>query len=160
MPEPSAAWLSPEHQRWALIIESSHQRAFGRGLLQGDFAPDQTRTRAQSLFSKREPVLAHNGNQDPSLIYANAAALLLWRRDWNAMVGMPSRFTAPEQERQERAQALGSAEKMDAFQGYRGIRIDSEGRRFVIDNARIWTLWDAQGERCGQAASFASWWWI
>ncbi len=160
MPEPSAAWLSPKHQRWALIIESSHQRAFGRGLLPGDFTPDQTRTRAQSLFSKSEPVLAHNGNQDPTLIYANAAALLLWRRDWKTMVGMPSRFTAPEQERQERAQALGSAEKMDAFQGYRGIRIDSEGRRFVIDNARIWTLWDAQGERCGQAASFARWWWI
>ena len=160
MAESTAAWLSPENQRWAQTIERSHQRAFGRGLLPGHACADQIRTRAQSLFSASDPVLAHNSNQDPTLVYANAAALLLWRRDWNAMVGMPSRLTAPEQARAERAQALGSAQTMDAFQGYRGIRIDSTGRRFVIDNARIWTLWDAQGERCGQAASFGRWWWI
>ena len=160
MAESTAAWLSLENQRWAQTIERSHQRAFGRGLLPGHACADQIRTRAQSLFSASDPVLAHNGSEDPTLVYANAAALLLWRRDWNAMVGMPSRLTAPQQERAERAQALVSAQTMDAFQGYRGIRIDSEGRRFVIDNARIWTLWDARGERCGQAASFARWWWI
>ena len=155
-----APWLSPESLRWAAIVQISHQRAFGRGLLPGHIATDQSRTGAQQLFSATGPVLAHDGSSDPALIYANAAALRLWRRRWDAMVGMPSQLTAPEQERQERAQALGSAQKMDAFQGYRGIRIDSEGRRFVINNARIWTLWDKQGERCGQAASFSNWWWI
>ena len=160
MAELSAAWLTPENQRWAMVIQRSHQRAFGRGLLPGHLTTDQSRTAVQSLFSCSDPVLAHNGNQDPTLIYANAAALLLWRRRWNAMVGMPSRLTAPEQERRERAQALGSSKKVDAFEGYRGIRMDREGRKFVIDNARIWTLWDEQGERCGQAASFARWWWI
>ena len=160
MAELCPAWLTPENQRWAMVIQSSHQRAFGRGLLPGHLTTDQSRTAAQSLFSCSDPVLAHNGNQDPTLIYANAAALLLWRRRWDAMVGMPSRLTAPEQERKERAQALGSAKKVDGFQGYRGIRMDREGRKFVIDNARIWTLWDEQGERCGQAASFARWWWI
>ena len=155
-----AAWLSPASQRWSTIIDASHQRAFGRGLLPVPAAADLSRTRAQCLFASQDPVLAHDGSSDPALVYANGAALRLWRRRWSQMVGMPSRFTAPEQERQERAQALGSAQKTDAFQGYRGIRIDSEGRRFVIDNARIWTLWDEQGERCGQAASFSNWWWI
>lgn len=105
-------------------------------------------------------MLAHNTRQDPTLIYANAAALKLWCRRWSQMVGMPSRLTAPEQERRERAQALGSAQQQDAVRGYQGIRVDSQGRQFVINNARIWTVWDEQGERCGQAASFSNWWWI
>ena len=156
-----APWLSPENLRWATIIQISHQRAFGRDLLPGHQSDQESiRSSSQHLFSAAGPVLAHDGGSDPALIYANAAALRLWRRRWRQMVGMPSRLTAPEQERQERAQALGSAQKMDAFHGYRGIRIDSEGRRFVINNARIWTLWDEQGECCGQAASFSNWWWI
>ena len=156
-----ALWLSPDAQRWALIIEASHSRAFGSPLVaRHPVASDAKRSHCQELFACPSPVLAHDGGSDPALIYANAAALRLWRRRWSQMVGMPSRLTAPEQERQERAQALGSAQKMNAFQGYRGIRIDSEGRRFVINNARIWTLWDEKGECCGQAASFSNWWWI
>ena len=94
------------------------------------------------------------------MVYVNAAALQLWRRRWEQMVGMPSRLTAPPGERAERASALSQAGRIDAYQGYRGIRIDSQGRRFLIDNARIWTLWDARGQRCGQAASFTRWWWL
>ena len=105
-------------------------------------------------------MLAHNDSSDPALVYANAAALKLWQRRWAQMVGMPSRLTAPEQERRERAQALGNARQQDAYQGYSGIRIDSQGHRFVINNARIWTLWDLNGQRCGQAATFASWHWL
>jgi hypothetical protein len=30
----------------------------------------------------------------------------------------------------------------------------------MIQNARIWTLWDQHQHACGQAASFSNWWWI
>jgi hypothetical protein len=41
-----------------------------------------------------------------------------------------------------------------------GIRIDSRGRRFRIEGARLWTLLDERGRPLGQAASFARWWWL
>jgi hypothetical protein len=47
-----------------------------------------------------------------------------------------------------------------AIGGYQGIRIDSQGRRFMIRNARLWTLKTPTGEPCGQAAAFSDWWWL
>ena len=105
-------------------------------------------------------VLAHDGSADPRLIYANRAALLLWRRPWSAMVGLPSRLTAEPAERQSRALALEQARRCVALEGYAGIRIDSGGRRFRIENARLWTLREPGGLPCGQAAAFANWWWL
>ena len=157
----NAPWLSPEACRWAATIQTSHCRAFGRSLLAGQPAEAiGEASAAQELFAASSPVLAHDGSSDPKLVYCNAAALRLWDRPWAEMVGMPSRLTAAKQERKERANALQSAQQCDAYQGYRGIRINRQGRQFEINNARIWTLWDEQGRRCGQAASFSSWWWI
>ena len=161
MAEQHAPWLSPDSRAWAARIRRSHSHAFRRPLLANrhNCSPN-ARVSCQELFAAPWPVLAHNDSSDPALVYANAAALKLWQRRWAQMVGMPSRLTAPEKERRERAQALGNARQQDAYQGYSGIRIDSQGHRFVINNARIWTLWDLNGHRCGQAATFASWHWL
>ena len=70
------------------------------------------------------------------------------------------RLTTPDSERAERSSALGQAKRLDAAQNYRGIRISRKGRRFMINKARIWTLWDAEERVCGQAACFSDWWWL
>jgi hypothetical protein len=75
-------------------------------------------------------------------------------------VGLPSRLTAPTTEQAERSLALSEAKSQDAIEGYCGIRISRKGQRFMIKNARIWTLWDQQQQAFGQAASFSNWWWI
>ena len=103
-------------------------------------------------------MLAHSTGNDPSLSYANAAALQLWETRWDELIGIPSRLTAPDSERAERSSALGQAKRLDAVQNYRGIRISCQGRRFMINNAKIWTLWDADERVCGQAACFSDWW--
>ena len=105
-------------------------------------------------------MLAHGTEQDPKLSYANAAALQLWETRWNELVGMPSRLTAPNSERGERSTALGQAKRLVAIQNYRSILISRKGRRFMINKARIWTLWDAEERVCGQAACFSDWWWL
>ena len=131
----------------------SHQRAFRRPLLtSGDQATD--------LFSSAIAVLAHDNSRDPLLIYANATALRLWERSWQQMIGMPSRYTAEEGAREQRASALQRAQSEDAFEGYSGVRVSRTGQRFMINNARIWTLWDDKGHNCGQAAAFSSWSWL
>ena len=71
---------------------------------------------------------------------------------------MPSRLTAEPAERASRRQALVTAQAKEAISGYRGIRIDSRGRRFAIEAARLWTLRDGSGQPCGQAARFSRWW--
>jgi hypothetical protein len=158
------------------VILRSHQRAFGRPLLtpaiqaaagpggflepQGPRGPENLALAAQELFAASTVVLTHDGGSDPRLIYANRAALRLWRRPWAAMVGLPSRLTAEPAERAGRAQMLSEAQRQHALSGYTGIRIDSHGRRFQIRGARLWTLWNAAGEPCGQAAAFSDWHWL
>jgi hypothetical protein len=159
---PTAAeppWLSPQGLAWTARILEGHRRAYGVPLLAG-LAERPLRLQAQELFATASVVLAHDGGDDPRLVYANGAALRLWRRPWSALVGMPSRLTAEPAERRARAGALALARRRQAISNYGGIRIDSQGRRFRIEGARLWTLRNEAGDACGQAAGFESWWWI
>ena len=156
----NAPWLDKAQQGLAIQILKSHQHGFGCGLIAGSSPRLSRRLTAQELFSCGFPVLAHDGGSDPTLTYANAAALQLWETTWTDLIGLPSRLTAPESERNERRHALGEAQALHALTGYSGIRISRKDRRFQINNARIWTLWDEQQQPCGQAASFSSWWWL
>jgi hypothetical protein len=156
----AAPWLSEAAIATAGRILGCHRLAFGRPLLAGAKADRPPLQAAQELFVATTVVLAHDGAADPRLIYANRAALTLWSRRWQEMVGLPSRLTAEPSERADRAAALQRARRSEALEGYAGIRIDSHGRRFRIENARLWTLRDPAGAPCGQAAGFGSWWWL
>jgi hypothetical protein len=76
------------------------------------------------------------------------------------MVGLPSRLTAEAEERPARALALAEARSQRGVRGYGGIRIDSQGRRFRLQGARIWSPIDSEDKTWGQAAAFESWWWL
>ena len=160
-----APWLTPAAQARAVCLLTSYRRAFGRPLIAGLAGDAPPQGLAQELFASDAVVLAHdgadpNGDPGPRLIYANRAALRLWQRPWAKMVGMPSKLTAEPAEQASRRQALITAQAQDAIEGYRGIRIDSRGRRFQIDGAQLWTLRDGTGLACGQAARFSHWWWL
>ena len=155
-----AAWLTAEKQGLAALLLQSHQRAFNRPLIASAQPGHSKRLLCQNLFGCGFPVLAHDTGKDPKLSYANAAALQLWETNWDELIGMPSRLTAPDSEWAERSSALDQAKRLDAVQNYRGIRISRKGRRFMINKARIWTLWDAEERICGQAACFSDWWWL
>ncbi|MBE9154345.1 MEKHLA domain-containing protein [Cyanobium sp. LEGE 06113] len=160
-----AGWLQPDALQTVCSILQSHQQAFGRPLLAGLAADASDLQRAQALFASPAAVLAHDGadpdtDPGPRLIYANRSALVLWRRRWGEMVGLPSKFTAAAQERSGRQQALRQARAAEALSGYGGVRIDSRGRRFRIEGARLWTLRDANGCPRGQAARFSAWYWL
>jgi hypothetical protein len=151
-------WLQEPALALVALILASHRAAFGAPLVAGIDALANPRLAAQEVFAADRAVLAHDGADDPRLIYANGVALRLWRRRWEEMVGQPSRLTASPSERQERAQALATARQREWLVGYGGIRVDSAGRRFRIEGAKLWTLRDQQGLARGQAASFDSWW--
>jgi hypothetical protein len=43
---------------------------------------------------------------------------------------------------------------------YQGVRVTSTGRRFLVENALIWNVLDAEKQRIGQAATFMQWTWL
>jgi hypothetical protein len=156
---PTAPWLNHAAIERAREILRSHRQTFGRPLLAGVGPGRCPRQAAQELFAAAVVVLAHDGanpagDPGPRLVYANRAALWLWRRSWGEMVGMPSRLTAEPAERAGRARALASVQSRHAIADYEGIRINSHGRRFQIRGARVWNL------PGGQAAAFSSWHWL
>ena len=161
-PEP---WLTGDAQAIASRLISSYRTGFGQPLVTGLAGDANGEQWAQALFAAPIVVLAHDGSpldrgDGPKLIYANRAALTLWGRTWTEMVGMPSQLTAEPSERASRQTALTAAQQETSFKGYRGIRINRHGRRFQINNARLWTLVGPTGQACGQAACFSSWWWL
>ena len=150
-------WLEPPALEVVGLILASHQAAFGRPLVAGTDPHRNLCLAAQEVFAVDQAVLAHDGSEDPRLIYANAAAIQLWRRPWAEMIGLPSRMTAEPEEQPGRAKALAFAQRQDALAGYTGIRVDIEGRRFRIEGAKVWTFRDAGGKARGQAAGFSRW---
>ena len=152
-------WLSAEKQSLTTLILHSYERSFGR-FIAAAHQLDAEQVQCQELFACGFPVLAHGMEMDPRLSYANAAALQLWETNWNELIGLPSRLTAPTSERSDRQSALTQALAIQAISGYSGIRISRRERRFMINNARVWSIRDNHEQMLGQAASFSDWWWV
>ncbi len=112
---------------------------------------------AAALFQTPFVVVSHSTQADPILNYANRVALDLWEVDIPTLLTMPSRLTAEPLHRDERAQLLQRTTRDGYVNDYRGIRVSSTGKRFLIEQATVWNLVSATGERVGQAATFAAW---
>lgn len=133
---------------WAELIVVSHLREVGDPLCG-----------AGELMDLDAVVLCHDTSDDPLFVYANRAAQRLWERSWDEFIGMPSRLTANEVERAERAEALSTP---GVVRGYAGERVTAAGQRFRIRDATVWPVYDygRDGEDprlVGQAATFNSW---
>jgi hypothetical protein len=76
---------------------------------------------------------------------------------WEDLTWTPSRLTAEPTNRAEREWMLEQARTQGYIDTYRGVRITSTGRRFLVENALIWNVVDAEGQRVGQAATFSTW---
>ena len=132
----------------------SFRRFVGRELI--------TRTRdaardSRIIFEAPFVVVSHGTQDDPVLNYGNQTALTLWQMDIPTLTSTPSRLTAEPMHRDERAQLMTRAARDGFVDDYRGIRISGTGRRFLIEQAIVWNLVDADGNRVGQAATFSEW---
>lgn len=139
---------------WSQLLLDSFRHWTGRDLLIRTGTPD---AQAQALFAAPFVVVSHGAEADPLLNYGNQQALDLWELSWAQLTSMPSRLTAEPMNLDERTRMLAVAEKQGYYSGYRGIRISSTGKRFLVEDATIWNVVDGQGIRVGQAATFARW---
>ncbi len=147
-------WLQHGWTLQSQHILDSYERLVGHQLIErlGSEA-DQ----AESLFTAPFVVVSHGTEVDPLLNYANAAALQLWKISISTLLETPSRMTAEAMHRDERAELLERTTRDGYVDDYRGIRIATDGQRFLIDRATVWNLTDKSGHYAGQAATFDQW---
>lgn len=112
---------------------------------------------AQRLFQSPFVVASHGTEADPVLNYGNQTALTLWEMNWQQFTQTPSRLTAEPPNREERARMLEQAKTQGYIADYRGIRISSGGKRFLVEQATIWTIHKPDGTTIGQGATFSAW---
>ena len=126
----------------------------GRDLIDPALSPEAAAT---ALFHAPFVILSHDTAPDPILTYGNLTALNLFALTWEELTKMPSRLTAETPNRAERARLLAEVTARGFIDNYSGVRISSTGQRFLIEQATVWNLSDAEGRPCGQAATFQAW---
>lgn len=114
-------------------------------------------TQAERLFNSAFVVASHGAEADPILNYGNQAALNLWAMDWQQFTQTPSHLTAESPNREERTRMLQQAKIQGYISNYRGIRISSTGKRFLVNQATIWNIHKPDGTAIGQGATFSNW---
>jgi hypothetical protein len=153
----SPIWTDLPIVEWSQLLLNSFRHWTGRDLFERVGDRDY---QAHALFRSPFVVASHGMEEDPLLNYGNQVALELWELTWDQLVKTPSRLTAELVNRAEREWMLEQARARGYLDTYRGVRITSTGRRFLVENALIWNVMDAEGQRVGQAATFAQWTWL
>lgn len=147
-------WTNPVIVEWTQRLLSSYRHWTGRELIERIGEPE---VQAYRLFQAPFVIVSHGVETDPILNYGNQMALDLWEMTWDQLVQTPSRLTAEPINRAEREWMLEQAKTRGYLDTYRGVRITSTGRRFLVENALIWNIVDAEEQRVGQAATFSTW---
>ncbi len=147
-------WQKPWVQEWTQDLLNNYARLLKQELFIREGTP---REQAERLFKSTFVVASHGLQDDPILNYGNQAALDLWEMDWEQFIQTPSRLTAEPVNREERARMLAQAKTHGYISDYRGIRISSSSKRFLVEKATVWNIQKPDGTPLGQAATFSAW---
>jgi hypothetical protein len=136
------------------LILSSFYRITGKHLVDPLLPKDD---QYRELHNADFCVVSHNTESDPVFNYGNQAALNLFEMSWDDFTRLPSRLSAEPQTREEREKLLSAVTEKGYVEDYRGVRVSSTGRRFMVENAIVWNLIDGDGQYNGQAAVLYQW---
>ena len=138
----------------AELILSSFYDVLGKHLIDAKLSKEE---RYQALFQAPFCVVSHNTKEDPIFNYGNQSALDLFEFDWESFTKLPSRHSAEAQTQEERNRLLTKVTENGFIDDYQGIRVSSTGKRFFVENAIVWNLFDKNGIYQGQAAVLYEW---
>lgn len=155
IPEPSPAndFLA-EH---ILRLIASYRRLIGSDLVDPKL---ELKTAARFLYHAPFALLSHDAQEDPVFNYANLTAQRLFELDWESFIRLPSRLSAEPLAQTERQRLLEEVTAKGYVVNYSGVRIAKSGRRFRIEGAQIWNVYDEKERFCGQAARIERWYWL
>ncbi|MGD0960616.1 MAG: MEKHLA domain-containing protein [Methylomonas sp.] len=135
-----------------LLLES-YRRLLHRPLLDAEARSSA----AEQIYTGGFALLSHNADDDPVFNYANGTAMQLFEMSWREIIGMPSRLSAEPVARDERERLLAEVTALGYIENYTGVRIAKSGKRFMIQNAVVWNVYDHEQNFYGQAACFKNW---
>ncbi len=141
-------------QEWCICLLDSYKKFYGKELVERAPNPEK---QVEIMDAANFVILSHNTDVSPILNFGNKIALQLWKLDWETFTSTPSTETAEDAFREKREKMLKDVEEKGFTSDYEGIRISSEGDRFVIKDVKVWNIYTAENERIGQAASFEEW---
>jgi PAS domain-containing protein len=131
------------------LLTQSYERLLGRSLVPEGMS---TQDAAKWLYEDAPfGILAHTPDADPIFMYGNKAVQKRFEYSWEEIIRLPSRLSAEAPNREERQQFLDRVTREGYSTGYRGIRVTKTGKRFMIEDATLWQLFDEHGTVRGQA---------
>jgi len=142
------------HVHHVSSLNNSFKQCLGYSLIEQVKDPNEL---ARQLYFAPFVLISHGIEKDPIFNYANQTALNLFAMNWSEFIQMPSKYSAEQPNREERARLLAEVEQNGFIDNYSGVRIAKNGQRFLIDKAIVWNVLDRQGNLCGQAAYFKEW---
>ena len=143
-----AAYLDGGMPDRIALIAKSFARLLGHPLVDAHSDP------VRALWEAPCAILAHGTQADPVFFFGNRYALNAFECNVADFLRMPSRVSAEAPLREERQALLDRVTREGFIEDYSGIRITATGRRFPIENAIVWNLYDKHGKYAGQAAKF------
>jgi len=106
-----------------------------------------------SCFMRRLWSYRTTQTSDPILNYANLVGFAPFELSWDELICLPSRRTAEPVDQDERARLLEAGDAVRDISTTTGaFGVPKTGRRFLIEQATVWNLFDESGVTCGQAA--------
>ena len=136
------------------LIATSYRQLLGKPLVDPVL---NDKTAAARLFNAPFVLLSHNTAADPIFNYANKKALELFELEWQELIALPSRLSAEPVDQEQRRKLLAQVTDNGFIDHYQGVRISKTGKRFKINNAVVWNLYDRNEIYKGQAACFNEW---
>ena len=149
-PSPENSYLAEHAER----LISSYLHWTGKDLVKQVLSGENI---YRALFNAQYGVVSHNTEDDPIFNYGNQTALSIFEMDWPEFTNLASRKSAEPVNRTEREQLIARVSKHGYIDDYRGVRVSSTGKRFMIEDATVWNIVDARGKYYGQAAVFYKW---
>jgi hypothetical protein len=111
----------------------------------------------KTLYYAPFAIVSHDTQADPVFNFGNKTALHLFELEWDHFLKLPSRESVEMIKRDEREKLMQRVTTDGYIDNYSGIRVSSSGKRFLINDATIWNIVDADGVYHGQAAAFENW---
>lgn len=139
------------YQRHAEYLCASYERYTGLPLLP---SASDSHPMIEQLFDAPFALLSHDTRSDPVFNFGNRVALKHFEMSWEMLTQLPSRQSAEPINQEDRARLMAEVTEKGYIDNYSGIRISSTGKRFMINRAIVWNLYDDKGQYYGQAALF------
>ncbi len=136
-------------QDLAMLIAHNFQKLLGRSLVNVNDPHI-----GMLLYEAPFAVLAHDDQVEPVFCYANRKAQEIFEMDWAEFTQLPSKFSAEPIDQARRKELLEQVSTHGYIDNYSGVRISKTGKRFQIEKAIVWNLYNTDNRRIGQAATF------